>query len=133
MVGLLIFSLFATGLASISDCSAGKSLFVVNGLGFWPDPAVKNANSTISFAFSNPGPVVSVGTVKYTYTYNFIPLTPTIEDLCTQTTCPIAVGSYNQSSSSTFPDLSGSINIKVEWLNSDSKQLLCVLIKTSVK
>ena len=117
--------------ATIKNC-APKSLFKVNAMGFWPDPAIKNANSTISFDYTVPGPdPITAGSVKYTVTYNFIPLTPTIEDLCTQTTCPILPGTYNQSTSSSYPDLTGSVTTKIEWFDTSNNPLLCTLISTS--
>ena len=129
---LTTLSLIAAATATITDC-APNSLFKVNALGFWPDPAMKNENSTVSFAYTVPGPdPITAGTAKYSVTYNFLPLTPTTEDLCTQTTCPILPGTYNQSSSSTFPNLSGSVTIKIEWLDAASKPLLCAKIVTKV-
>jgi hypothetical protein len=127
---LAALSLLVSATASITDC-APNSLFKMNALGFWPDPATKNENSTVSFAYTVPGPdPITAGTAKYSVTYNFIPITPTVEDLCTQTTCPILPGTYNQSSSSTFPNLSGSVTIKIEWLDQASKPLLCAKIAT---
>lgn len=118
--------------ASIVDCSNGKSLFSIQGLGFWPDPAIKNENSSISFAYSVPEPGVTAGSVKYSMSYNFIPLNPTIEDLCTQVTCPLLPGPYNQTTTSLFPDLSGSVLVTIEWKNAEGVQLLCAHIKTKV-
>jgi len=128
LLALCLMNVFA----AIKDCSKPNSLFKFNALGFWPDPAIKNENSTISFAYTNPGTTVTAGTAKYSYTYNFIPLTPTTADLCTQTTCPIAPGTYNQSSSSTFPDLTGQLVIKIEWFNAGGEILLCAQINTKV-
>jgi len=131
---LTLLSLYLTNAFSlIKDCSKVDSLFKINALGFWPDPAIKNENSTVSFAYTNPGSAISAGTAKYSYTYNFIPLTPTTADLCTQTTCPIEPGTYNQSSSSTFPDVTGSLTIKLEWFDAAGKQLLCAQINTKVR
>jgi len=129
---LRLLSLASIVSASITDCSAGKSLFKVQALGFWPDPAIKKDNSTISFAYTVPEPGFTGGTATYTPTYNFIPLSPTVEDLCKNVNCPILPGTYNQSTSSTFPDLSGSLNIKIEWKDKTGAQLLCALIKTKV-
>ena len=131
-VALLATALFTPVYASIKDCSP-KSLFKVNNLGFWPDPAVPNSNSTVSFDYTVPGPEpVTAGRAKYSVTYNFLPLAPTVEDLCSQTTCPILPGTYNQSSSSNFPSASGTIVIKIEWFDSAGTQLLCAQINTKV-
>ena len=130
---LLTLTTLATNAgATITDCSNGKSLFSIQGLGFWPDPAVKNSNSTISFAYTVPEPGFSGGTATYAATYNFLPITPTVEDLCKNVACPILPGPYNMSTSSTFPDLSGSLTIKLVWKDLTGAQLLCALIKTKV-
>jgi hypothetical protein len=130
---LAIAALFSsTAFAAITNC-ATNSLFKIDNLGFWPDPAVSNSNSTVSFAYTVPGPdPITAGTAKYSIKYNFIPLTPTVEDLCKQTTCPILPGTYNQSASSDFPNVSGSITIKIEWFDAANKPLLCAQISTKV-
>jgi hypothetical protein len=129
---LTLTTLAMNSVATITDCSNGKSLFSIQGLGFWPDPAVKNSNSTISFAYTVPEPGFSGGTATYAATYNFLPITPTVEDLCKNVACPILPGPYNMSTSSTFPDLSGSLTIKLVWKDLTGAQLLCALIKTKV-
>ena len=134
MRGLLtiVALLSSTASASIVDC-APNSLFKIENLGFWPDPAVKNSNSTVSFAYTVPGPEpITAGTAKYSVRYNFLPLTPTVQDLCTQTTCPILPGTYNQSTSSDFPNVSGNMIIKIEWFDAVNKPLLCAQISTKV-
>lgn len=129
---LAFASAFVLTNAEITDCSKGLSVFKINGLGFWPDPAVKNANSTISFDYTVPEPGVTGGTATYSTTYNFIPFSPTVDDLCTQVACPILPGRYNQSTSSTFPDSSGSITSKIEWKDQNGVQLLCAQVKIKV-
>jgi hypothetical protein len=130
---LTILSILSAAVASITDCSNGASVFKIGGLGFWPDPAVANENSTISFLYTVPGPdPITAGTVTYSYTMNYIPFSPSTEDLCTQTTCPIVPGTYNQSSSSNFPDVSGLFDIKIEWFDDKQNLLLCADIKTTV-
>jgi hypothetical protein len=130
---LLTLSTFIAGAAStITDCSKGKSLFTIQGLGFWPDPAIRNDNSTISFAYTVPEPGFPGGTATYAAKYNFIPITPTVEDLCKSVACPILPGPYNMSTSSNFPDLNGQLTIKLEWKDTNGIQLLCAEIKTRV-
>ena len=133
LIFIAALAYFTRSEARITDCGKGKSLFKVDALGFWPDPAIKNENSTISFLYTVPGPTVTGGTATTTVTYNFIPLTPTVEDLCKNTVCPILPGQYNQSSSSIFPDgISGGITIKIEWKDQNNVQLLCALVATNV-
>ena len=130
---LLTLTTFATNVvASITDCSAGKSLFTIQGMGFWPDPAVANMNSTVSFAYTVPAPGFTGGTASYKATYNFIPFSPTVEDLCKSIVCPIVPGPYNMSTSSTFPNLKGQLDAKIEWKDTNGAMLLCALIKTKI-
>lgn len=122
----------AAATASITDCSTGSSVFKIGGLGFWPDPAVSNENSTISFLYTVPDPsTITAGTAKYSYTMNYIPFQPSTEDLCTQTTCPIMPGTFNQSSSSNFPNANGLFDIKIEWFDEKQNLLLCAEIETT--
>lgn len=121
--------------ATITDCGLTKSLFKLNAAGFWPDPAVQNDNSTVSLDYTVPeGVTINEGTVKYSLTYNFIPLSPTVEQLCVKNVeCPIISGTFNRSTSSTFPSgVSGSMNIKSEWFGPTNNLLLCYQIKTKV-
>ena len=78
---------------------------------------------------------VTAGTAKYSMTYNFIPLTPTTEDLCpiVPAGCPIRPGKLDTVSSLPFDgSLSGSITFKIEWKDVAQTQLMCVSIKTTV-
>ena len=130
---LLSLSAFIASVSgTITDCSNGNSLFSIQGLGFWPDPAIANANSTISFAYTVPEPGFTGGTASYAATYNFIPFSPTVEDLCKNVKCPILPGSYNMSTSSIFPDLTGTLVAKIEWKDTTGAQLLCAQIKTKI-
>jgi len=132
MVCKLLLAFVATVSAQISDCSNGKSVFSILGLGVWPEPAVPNENYTVSFAYSVPEPGFTGGTATYAATYNFLPITPTVEDLCLSVACPILPGLYNTSSSSNFPDVSGSFAFKITWKDTAGAQLLCANIKTKV-
>ena len=132
MLGLL-FTLLATAYASVSDCSSGKSLFTITSMSFSPDPTVPGQNSTLLLSLSVPEQVTN-GTATYTTTYNFLPLTPTVDDLCGVTVpCPIYVGKLDTVSS--YPidaSLSGSLTLKIEWAELTGRQLLCVSIKTKL-
>jgi hypothetical protein len=75
---------------------------------------------------------VNGGTSVYSVTYNFIPLSPTTNDLCTEInnsniTCPLKVGTYGIQSKGTVPDgLSGTVTIKNEWFNIEKERILCI-------
>ena len=128
----LLTLLFGVAQGSIKDC-APSSLFKLNGLAFWPDPPTQNENSTISLDYTIPaGTSIDAGSVVYSVTYNFIPFSPTTEDLCTNTKCPLLPGTYNQSTSSNFPDLSGSVTITSKWYDSLKNLLLCYVVQVKV-
>jgi hypothetical protein len=119
--------------ASVADCSAGKSLFRLTSMSFSPDPTVPGQNSTLLLSMKIPEEINN-GTATYTSTYNFIPLTPSTDDLCgTTVNCPIGEGYLDTLSS--FPidkSLTGSLTLKIVWADLTGRQLLCVMIKTKL-
>ena len=134
MFHIAFLSLFTIISASVSDCSNGASLFKLSSMSFSPDPTVPGQNSTLLLSMNVPEEVTynAAATATYSTTYNFIPFTPTVDQLCDVTVpCPIKVGILD--TYSTFPidpTLSGTLQLKIEW--KDSRQLLCVLIKTKL-
>jgi hypothetical protein len=129
-----ILALLLSVNASVTDCSKSTALFTLNSLSFLPDPPVKGLNSTLLLSMNVPTEVKG-GTATYSVTYNFIPLSPTTEDLCTVVPggCPIRVGTLDTVSSIPFDgSLSGSITFKIEWKDLTLAQLMCVSIKTTV-
>jgi hypothetical protein len=129
-----ILALLLSANASVTDCSKATALFSLTSLSFLPDPPVKGENSTLLLSMNVPTEVAG-GTATYSVTYNFIPLSPTTEDLCTvvPSGCPIAVGTLDTVSSIPFDgSLSGSITFKIEWKDLSQSQLMCVSIKTTV-
>jgi hypothetical protein len=129
LLGVLAFTSIN---ASVTDCSKGASLFKINSMSFSPDPAIKGQNSTLLVSTTVPEQITG-GTAKYSIKYSFIPLTPTIEDLCKAVSCPILVGKLDTVSS--YPidkSLSGSITIQIDWADQTGRQLLCVLIQTKI-
>ena len=119
--------------ASVSDCSSGASLFRPTSMSFSPDPTVPGQNSTLLLSMKVPEEINN-GTVKYSTTYNFLPFSPTTEDLCGVTVpCPIQEGVLNtQSTYPIDPTLSGTLTIKIEWADLTGRQLLCISIKTKL-
>lgn len=70
------------------------------------------------------------GTATYAATINYIPLSPSTDDLCTQTKCPIAAGVHNETSRSTFPSgVTGLINSKITWTDQNDDVVWCVQMK----
>lgn len=118
--------------ASVVDCSAGKSLFQLTSMSFSPDPTVPGQNSTLLLSMNIPEEVTN-GIATYTTTYNSFPLKPTTDDLCDTVACPIAEGYLDTRLS--FPidkGLSGVMSLKIQWADLTGRQLLCVLVKTTL-
>lgn len=113
--------------SSVTDCGVGKSLFSINTQGFAPEPPIANENATLWIEYTIPDGVnIEAGTCKYTLSLNGLPFTPTIDDLCTQVTCPMTSGNYNLSSTSLWPSgVSGKVVTKIEWFDLNSTLLLC--------
>jgi hypothetical protein len=116
------------------DCAPGKSVFKFNSATVTPDKPVAGSNFTIDLDFTVPDSTsITSGSAVYTTTYNFIPLSPTTEDLCKNTVCPINSGPHTQSSTSLFPSgLTGTISIKTQWFDTVQTNLLCYTLTLKV-
>lgn len=110
---------------SIQDCSSSNSIATITSMGINPESPKPGDNSTIWVAYDLSKDVTG-GTVQYSYKLNYIPITPTVVNLCDQEECPIPAGCYNASGSSTFPDVSGRIEGKIEWFNENDEPIWCV-------
>ena len=129
---LPVFALFGFASSYVTDCSDGKSLFKITSMSFSPDPPVVNQNSTLLLTLDVPEDI-NDGTATYSTFYNYIPFEPTVDPLCETTVpCPIKTGTLDTKSSYPFPNLSGLIEIKIEWADGQGRNLLCVDISTNV-
>jgi len=121
-------------LGSVMDCSKSTSLFKIKSMSFLPDPPVSGQNSTLLLSMNVPTQV-SGGSATYSITYNFIPLSPSVENLCTTlpSGCPIMPGNLNTVSNIPFDiSLKGSIGIKTVWKDTANNELMCVSINTKI-
>jgi hypothetical protein len=109
---------------TITDCSQPNSIGKITSMGIDPIFPMAGDNSTIWVAY-DLSKQVSGGSVKYSYWVNFIPFAPTVIDLCSQEACPLEPAFYNSSGSSIFPDVSGRVEIKIEWTDQDNQQIWC--------
>lgn len=118
----------------VTDCGAGKSLFTIHGLSLEPAQPIPNENVSLHLDYTVPsGTMIDGGDAKYAVTYNFMPLTPTVEPLCKNIPCPLSSGSYSNTSYMLWPSgLSGSLVTKITWTDTSAKQLLCILITASL-
>jgi len=114
----------------ISNCDS-NSVFKVVDVSVSPTVPVKNENITVHTIYTVPAEV-SDGVAIYSCSFNGIPFQPTVDDLCKQTSCPISVGTHDEYSSVTVPNLGGKIVCDMKWMNSDqSVSFLC--LRTTLK
>ena len=131
---LLIALASLSGLGSVNDCSKGTSIFKIISMSFSPDPPISGQNSTLLLSMNVPTQV-SGGTATYSLTYNFIPISPSVEDLCKilPSGCPIIIGKLDTVSNIPFDtSLKGSIGIKINWKDISNNELMCVSINTKI-
>jgi hypothetical protein len=135
-----LFTLFSSSLSisSFKYNSCGKPTDIAQNIVLDIDPILPQTDYTL-FLNADFSKEVDKGTSKYTVTYNFIPLTPTVNDLCTEIassniTCPLNNHISSESKGSIPNGLSGTTTIKNEWFNNASpeERILCMLftIKT---
>jgi hypothetical protein len=114
----------------LRDCGAGKSLFTINSLSLSPASPNPGDNVLLNLDYTVPqGLTVVGGDATYSITYNFLPLSPTVEPLCQDIPCPLVSGRYVNHSSSVWPTgLSGTLDTKIIWTSEMGAQLLCMSI-----
>lgn len=122
---LTLFSVAAA--VTLRDCGDGKALFTLNSQSI--DPPEPTPGSTVVFNLDYTVPeglTVSDGTTTYSYTYNFIPFSPTTNPLCQDLPCPVGPGRYQNTTKTTWPSgVSGYIVSTMTWTLPDSQLLLC--------
>jgi hypothetical protein len=126
MFRLLALGFLATVAGTIKDCGVAP-LFKITELKQDPaDTIVAGQNLSLTLKYSAPEEIAA-GTVTKSITLNFIPFSPTTEDLCANAPCPISIGDHDGSSWSLFPSgVSGTLVSKVVWKDTQDRELLCV-------
>jgi hypothetical protein len=125
MIGALILATF--GLSSIRDCGNGQGRAPLLGFDSQPTNPVAGDNVSLWVAYDLPAPAITGGTATYAFTLNGIPFAPTVDDLCTQTTCPKETGFNNETSSSLFPSgISGKVKSSITWKDQNDDLVWCV-------
>jgi hypothetical protein len=130
LVGLLALTVAPT----VRDCGTSATLFKINSLSLTPADPKPGEKVGLNLDYTVPaGVTVTGGQAKYDITYNFIPLSPTVEPLCQNIPCPLGPGSYVNTTYSTWPSgIRGTVNTKITWVDEASKQLLCIGIAAKV-
>jgi hypothetical protein len=114
----------------VSNCNT-NSVFTITDLSVDPTVPVKGQNITVHTVFNVPN-YVSSGLATYKFSLNGIPFTPTVDDLCTQTVCPILAGNHDEYSSVTVPDIGGKVIVDMIWSDMTSTTTyLC--LRTTLK
>lgn len=110
---------------AVEDCTPSNALSKIVSMGIQPVNPKPNDISYlwVNFDLSQP---VSSGNVTYSYSWNFIPFEPTIVSLCDQTECPLYPGVQNVTGNTTFPDVSGYVEVKVDWADDTGTPIWCV-------
>jgi hypothetical protein len=133
MISWLLFAFISTVAAQtvqVSNCNT-NSVFTITDLSVDPTVPVKGQNITVHTVFTVPNDVSS-GLATYKFSFNGIPFTPTVDDLCTQTVCPILAGTHDEYSSVLVPDISGKVIVDMIWSDMTStKTYLC--LRTTLK
>ncbi len=128
----LLLSTLAFATATIKDCDS-SSQFKLTDLALYPDPPKRGEQVYMTVIFNNPGPEITDGKVTTSVTLNGIPFTPSTKPLCEDTECPLTVGINNRSTMSVWPStVSGKINSKIQWHDTNGKSLLCIQTSVSV-
>jgi hypothetical protein len=116
-----------TGLTSIRDCSNGQGRASLIAFDSQPTTPVGGENVSLWVAYDLSAPPITGGIATYSFSLNGLPFAPTVDDLCTQTSCPKETGFNNESSSSTFPSgVSGKIVSSVSWEDQNNDLVWCV-------
>jgi len=112
---------------TLRDCgNPATDKAVITGMGFSPINPVAGDPTELWVAY-NLNSNLTGGTATYSASFNGIPFTPSVDDLCTQTSCPKEIGFYNETSHSTFPSgISGKIVSKIQWKTQDSEPVWCL-------
>jgi len=114
---------------TIKNCGIKTDL--IQNLVLSVEPVLPQSDYTL-YVSGDLSKEVTGGTSKYDVTYNFIPLSPTTNDLCTEInnsniTCPLKGGYIGMQSKGTVPTgLSGSVTIKNQWFDESNERILCM-------
>lgn len=114
-------------IVTLRDCgtpSTDKAL--ITSMGIFPSDPLPNENTTLWVAYDLKSPLTG-GTATYSITLNGIPFPSSSDPLCTQTSCPKDIGSYNETSSSLFPsDIAGKLVTKIQWMTEANERIWCL-------
>ena len=132
MVKLLTLGFLPTLLATYRNCGSSSDLAKNLVISIVPDAAKAGQDVTTTFDY-DLDTVITGGTATYGFSFNGIPFSPTVNDLCVEQAggccpdpCPLGIGHHSDKSITTFPSVSGKIITTIKWADQDGSQILCV-------
>jgi hypothetical protein len=98
-----------------------------------PDPVVSGAAATFKI-FGSTGEDISGGKVVIRVLYVGIPVHTETHDLCDETACPVAPGSFVLSHSQTLPSITppGTYTLKMTINDKNGGRLTCISFKFKI-
>jgi hypothetical protein len=130
MLRSLILLLAPLVSATMKDCSSTNTIGHITNLSMDPISPVAGSNAIVKVDFMLDAPVTA-GTVKYEVSFNGFPLTPTVNDLCTDlegstSPCPIVAGPSEYLTDLQMGDdtTHGTLAGKATW-STETQEILC--------
>jgi hypothetical protein len=121
------FFSFMGMLGSLRDCGNGMGRATILSMDSQPLTPVVGENVSLWINYDLPAPAITGGTATYSFKINGLPFSPSVEDLCTQTLCPIQAGVHNESSSSVWNGgITGKIISQILWRDQNDALVWCV-------
>jgi hypothetical protein len=122
----LLLAFLASASASILNCNTGSVFTITKLAADPPGDVIAGQNITWILMYTSPS-VVTGGTATSSITFNGIPFTPTVDDLCTKFICPLVSGAHDGSSWFVYPaGVNGKIIVRVSWKDMNNAELLCI-------
>ena len=119
---LFLIPLLAAADLTVSPCGGTMT---INKISITPRLPIANEPITLHLEYSVPT-VISGGTSETSITYNFIPLSPTVDPLCSNVPCPLTPGTYKNDTVTTWPSgVSGNVAVTTKWFDPANLLLLC--------
>lgn len=132
MFKLLTLGFLPTLLATYRNCGSSSDLAKNLVISIVPDAAKAGQDVTTTFDY-DLDTVITGGTATYGFSFNGIPFSPTVNDLCVEQAggccpdpCPLGIGHHSDKSITTFPSVSGKIITTIKWADQDGSPILCV-------
>jgi hypothetical protein len=132
MFKLLTLGFLPTLLATYRNCGSSSDLAKNLVISIVPDAAKAGQDVTTTFDY-DLNTVITGGTATYGFSFNGIPFSPTVNDLCVEQAggccpdpCPLGIGHHSDKSITTFPSVSGKIITTIKWADQNGSPILCV-------